>query len=114
MSWYEKVNQGSNHLNAQIRLAVILDYQGQLDKAIEHLHNVSVDNNEDKLSLAQVEVELLIEHKRYDEVMIVYNQALKANSNNINLLFSRAILADQMGNLKQFEQDLRHILEINP
>jgi len=32
----------------------------------------------------------------------------------IDLLFNRAVLSEQIDNLEQFEQDLRHILKINP
>lgn len=114
LSWYKKVDKGLYRLDAQIRIAAILAEQGNSDKALEHLHNVSVGNDKDKFRLVKFEADLLAWQKRYDEAMAIYNRLIEANPDNPDLFFNRATLADTMGNFEQYEKDLRRILEINP
>lgn len=114
LSWYNKVNMGASYLNAQARIAVILDKQGFLDKALEHLRTVSVSDSEDAVALVQLEAELLVDHKRYADAMTVYDAALAKHPKNVDLLYMRAMLAEKMNRLEQLEQDLRQVLTIEP
>jgi len=114
LSWYKKVNKGLYRLDAQMQTAFILAEQGDLEKALEHVHHVAIDNEKDKLALAKFEADLLAWQKRHDEAMGIYNRLIEENPDNTDLLFSRATLADTMGNFEQYEKDLRRVLEINP
>lgn len=114
LSWYRQVKGDSNYLSAQAQIAFILRDQRQFDKAIRHLRNVPTNNTEDALSLIQLEAELLKEQKRYQQAMEAYNRALKLNSNSVDLLYMRALLAEEMGLIEQAEQDLRVLLEKEP
>jgi tetratricopeptide (TPR) repeat protein len=114
LSWYQKIKGGFNYSEAQGRIALILAKQGQLDRAIEHLHSFSANNGKEKQFFLQFEATLLTEHARYDEAMVVYNQLIEKNPNNTQWRLNRATLAEQLNNFKQFERDLQHVLEINP
>ncbi|MDM8558844.1 tetratricopeptide repeat protein [Candidatus Parabeggiatoa sp. HSG14] len=112
--WYQQINGGANYLNAQMRVTVILAQQGQLDRALEHLKTVSVDNREDAISLLQLEAELLVEQKQYHRALDAYNRALKLKSDNIELLYLRALLSEKMNLMDQLERDLRYLLKLEP
>lgn len=115
LSWYQQVKpEGSNYLNAQARIARIFLEQGHFDKALEHLRKVPVDNEQDAITLLQLEAELLIEQKSYQQAMEVYNRALQLKTDHIEILYSRALLAEKVGRLDQLEQDLRRVLIIQP
>ena len=114
LSWYKKIEGNVHYLNAQARIAMILVEQGHLDQALEHLHNIRTENEEDSLKLLQFEAELLIDQKQYERAMDTYNRALTQAPDNTELLYMRALLAEQMGQMDQLEQDLRHILAIDP
>ncbi|HAI69111.1 MAG TPA: hypothetical protein DCM38_06705 [Gammaproteobacteria bacterium] len=114
LSWYRQVKGGTNYLKAQARVALILVEQGQLDKAIEHLQTVAVNNEEEAIHLRELEAELLIEEKRYPQAMAAYNQALKLKPGDLDVLYMRALLADKMDLMGLLEQDLRYILAQNP
>jgi tetratricopeptide (TPR) repeat protein len=114
LSWYKKVDGGPIYLNAQARIALILSEQGHLDQAIEYLQNVPVEDEEEAITLIQLEAELLIDKEQYEQAMAAYNRALQLKSDNIDLRYSRALLAEKMGLLEQLEQDLRYILLIEP
>jgi len=113
LAWYKKIENGPHYLNAQARMAVILVEQGYLEQALEHLHQVRVDNEKDTLKLLQFEAELLIDQKQYERAMETYNRALTQTPDDTDLLYMRALLAEQMGRMDQLEQDLRHILAID-
>lgn len=114
LSWYNKVNDGNNYLNAHIRIAMILDKQGFTDKALEHIRTLPVNNPEDTVPIVLLEAELLIKHKRYAEVLTLYNEALVEHPKSVELLYGRAMLAEKMNRLEQLEQDLRQVLVLEP
>jgi tetratricopeptide (TPR) repeat protein len=111
--WYQSIQQGGNYFDAQIRLGMIIAKQGKLDEARKHLKNIHADSTEQKNILVQAEGELLVEEKRYDDAMLVYNQALE-NSVDPDLLYARAMLADKMDRLDILEQDLKTIIAQDP
>lgn len=114
LSWYKKVEGGPIYLNAQARIALILSEQGHLDQAIEYLQNVPVEDDDEAITLIQLEAELLVDKEQYNPAMAAYNRALQLKPDNIDLRYSRALLAEKMGLLEQLEQDLRHVLVIDP
>jgi tetratricopeptide (TPR) repeat protein len=114
LTWYRKVQKGDNYLNAQARIANIYVERNQLEKAIEHLQSVPVDSNQDAIGLIQLGAELFIQNQHLNDAMTLYNRALESDPESVDLLYTRAMLADKMGNFEQFEKDLRAILEINP
>jgi Flp pilus assembly protein TadD len=60
------------------------------------------------------EGEILVDAGRYKEAMAYYNKALRGRSDDTNLLYARAMVAENLGQLDIFERDLRRVLEISP
>jgi len=114
LHWYYQMKEGSNYLNAQARIALILAEQGNLDKAIKHLHQLPVDSLEDKINLIQMEAELLTDEKRYQQALEAYNRALELKQDDIEILYMRALLYEKMDKLNLLERDLRRVLSIAP
>lgn len=113
-TWYEKVGQGSNYLDAQTRIVAILVQQNQVNEAIDYLHEIKTAHTEDEILLIQYEAELLTQQTRYPEAIAIYNKAIEKYPSNTDLLYARAMVAEAMGNLIQMEQDFRQILKIDP
>ncbi|MEN9849564.1 MAG: hypothetical protein RL368_2304 [Pseudomonadota bacterium] len=115
IQWYQKQEVGgNNYLAAQARIASLFAEQGQLDKAVAHLHDVPVESSEDRATLSQVEAELLMEHKRFADALAIYNRALEKIPNDTTLLYMRGLLAEKMDDLVSMEKDLRKVLELDP
>jgi tetratricopeptide (TPR) repeat protein len=115
ISYYKKITGDSdNYVGAQARVAMIFVKQKQLDKAIEHLHSVNTENEQDQLKLIQFEAELLTDQKQYERAMLVYNTALNTRQDNVDLLYMRGLLAERMDKLDQTERDFRRVLELDP
>ena len=112
--WYGNLKpDGSNYFDAQIRIGLIMAKQGKLQEAREHLQGIHSQTPEQKTIQVQAEGELLITEKRYEEAMQVYDQALE-NNFNLDLLYSRAMLAEKMDRLDILENDLRAIIDRDP
>ncbi|MDM8566304.1 tetratricopeptide repeat protein [Candidatus Halobeggiatoa sp. HSG11] len=112
--WYKKVKGGPAYLNTQARIALVMVEQKRLDEAVEYLRNVPVDDTEEAVSLIQLGAELLIERKRYEPALEMYNHALVYTPNNPDLLYMRALLYEKMGKIKDVETSLRRLLVNEP
>ncbi len=112
--WYKKVKGGPTYLNTQARIALVLVEQNLLDDAIAYLQNVPMDDPEEAVSLIQLGAELLIEKKRYQPALDMYNHALSYTPNHPDLLYMRALLYEKMGKFKEVETSLRRLLVNEP
>lgn len=115
LRWYRAVTSGDFYLSAQISVASILFEQGHIDEGRKHLHSIASGLDEkESLTLIQAEANLLMEQERFPEAMAVYNKALEKRPQNTDLLYTRAMLAEKMGQLDLLEKDLRYILTLEP
>ena len=110
---YRSLEGGSNYFAAQVRVALILSSDGEVQQARKHLKNIPVENDEQRFHLVRAEGEMLTEHERFDEAMAIYDQALEEGYHT-ELLYTRAMLAEKMGQLEVLEHDLRAIIEEEP
>lgn len=111
---YQAVQGGDNYFDAQVRMSLILARQGKIEEARRHLGKINTEGRQQKTMLIQAEAELLIEEKRHEEAMEVYDEALENQGYNSELLYSRAMLAEKMDRLDILEADLRRIIEREP
>jgi tetratricopeptide (TPR) repeat protein len=111
---YRAVEGGANYFTAQLRLALVLSSSGAIDEALEFLSDVVVEDEEQGFHLVRARGEMLTEHNRFDEAMQNYDAALSDGVYNTELLYTRAMLAEKMGNLEVLERDLRTIIETEP
>lgn len=110
---YSKVISGSNHFQAQVRIALILSLQNEISPAQAQLHSIEVQNEEQRFQLVRAEGEILTQHNRYEEAMAVYDRALEA-SYDMELLYTRAMLAEKLDRFDVLETDLQTIIEREP
>lgn len=112
--WYRKVNAGARHVDAQIRVAMLLAKQGHLAQARKELHSVHPTNEDTAVRFYLAEVTMLSQAGRTKDAMAVVNEALARLPGNNDLLYARAMLAEKLGQLDRLEQDLKEILTSDP
>ena len=112
-SWYESIQHGNNYFDAQVRLAFLIAKAGRLEDARTHLLGLRAENPVQQNLLTQAEGEILMEGKRYDDALTVYNNALESGYNP-DLLYARAMLAEKMDRLDILEEDLNAIIAQDP
>ncbi|UZE22862.1 tetratricopeptide repeat protein [Pseudomonas sp. B21-056] len=111
---YAQVGPGNDYLPAQLRQADILMGNGKTAEAQSRLA-VQRDAQPDYgIQLYLIEAETLSANNQSDKAWNVLQQALKQYPDDLNLLYTRAMLAEKRNDLAQMEKDLRLIIQRDP
>ena len=110
---YLKV-EGPQAVRARVQAARLLVRQGQLEQGHALLGNLRNQHPEMITSLTLSEAEMLNSNGHGAKALALLSAALENDPDSTDLRYSRAMLAEKNGDLPQLEQDLRHILSLNP
>lgn len=113
IDWYAKA-QGTNLLEAQIRTAVLRAKAGSVERAREILQQLRDLAPEQAPMLYLAEAEILDQAGRQEAAMQVYEEALAAFPDDLDLLYGRAMYAIKLERIEPAVADLRRIVERNP
>jgi tetratricopeptide (TPR) repeat protein len=118
LAWYRAVpEEDERWFDAQTRQAVVLDQLGRTAEAIDFLHRLQAETDADADQLVDahlLEADLLARHGRVADAMAVYGRGLGIVPDDGRLLYARALLAVDQGDLASGERDLRHLIELKP
>lgn len=114
LQWYSQVKGGSYQLESQIRVVTIVAKLGDLEKSRQLLHDLRAKFPQFQVRFYLVEGDLLSTAEQFEQALALYNKALMEFKDNADLLYARALVYDDLGNLAQFEKDLRTILATDP
>jgi tetratricopeptide (TPR) repeat protein len=114
MQYYSEVREGSNYIDAQIRIAAMLAAQGDIDAARAHVQNISAPTLDMELRLFLAEGEILRNANKYQEAYDVYSLALQQMPDNPQLLYARALTAEKLGRIDEAVADLELIVKNEP
>jgi len=112
--WYSAVGQGGLYIDAQLRVAALLDKTKGLAAARRHLHRIDTEDAAQRIRVDLAEGELLSDAGHYQEAIDLYSDALGRHPGNVELLYARAMAGEKMGRLDILERDLRAILKKEP
>lgn len=111
---YQQIEQGANLLPGIGRAVRLLsEHQGR-DAARDYLREVRYLYPALALPLYQYEAELLLQQNAPEEAYQLLGEALQIHPNEIQLLYTRFIIAEQRGQLWRIEENLRRILVQEP
>ncbi|MGH8510353.1 MAG: tetratricopeptide repeat protein, partial [Gammaproteobacteria bacterium] len=91
--WYSSVEDGPNHFDAQLSIALALVKGGNVKDAERHLATIKPANEQQRIKAIRIAGEILTHQGRYTEAMKLYDQVL-ARGYDSELLYTRAMLAD--------------------
>ncbi len=111
---YALVGPGNEYLPAQLRQADILISHGRGAEASKKLALARDAQPDYAIQLYLIEVETLAANNQTDRAWNTLQQALKQYPDDLNLLYSRAMLAEKRNDLEQMERDLRAIIQREP
>tara|TARA_R100001015_G_C4540897_1_gene104947 strand:- start:137 stop:775 length:639 start_codon:yes stop_codon:yes gene_type:complete len=94
-----------------MRLFVALE---QYPEATAWRQQRSNENSDLGPVMPALHAEALINADDTERAAAVLDEALKQYPDNIDLLFARTLLSEQQDNMQQAEQDLRHIIRLEP
>ena len=111
---YALVGPGNDFLPAQLRATEILLDQKRYDDASRRLAETRDRQPDYAIQLYLIEAEGLSNRDQVDRAWSVIQQGLKQFPDDLNLLYTRSMLAEKRNDLAQMEQDLRLIIQREP
>jgi len=114
VQWFDKVGEGPMAFDAQVNAITALIFEGQTAEARQRLGEVRKQFPQQALRMYLVEAELLTKDKHFAEAFDLLSQALQEMPGQTELLYARALVAEDLNRADILEADLRAILEKEP
>lgn len=112
---YQSIGPGEEFAAANAQIFAIYLARGQVASAANHYQRmINVVPTEQRDQLTLIYSQRLNGAGLPDEALKVLNQPLAESPHNASLLYSRAMLHQQLGNYQLAEQDLRTIIDDDP
>ncbi len=111
---YAQVSSGREFLAAHLKASYLLNDTQGIDAARSYLNDLRGDFPQHSSELVRIEVDLLSAAGQPEDAMVLISQALSVAPEDINLLYTRAMLAERLGDLNKLEQDLRTVIRLRP
>ena len=109
---WQSINSGTELLTSRLQISQLLVKQGHLDALSELLQKDREEYPQHALTLYQIEIETLADQP--EQAIERTNAALRAYPVESSLLYTRAMLNEQLGNSEAAVQDLSTIIEREP
>lgn len=113
-AWLSRIGNREDILSAQLRRAVLLTKQGNVDGALELIRNQRAGSEADSRLKTTAEVQILREDKQYAAAYQVLKDAIDRNPLDWDLVYDMAMVAEKMGNTAEMERLLRSIITAQP
>jgi len=110
LEWYRSVNDGQFVLAARFQEATLLAREGEVGAGLAVLDGLLSDDLNEQLNIAMVKADILLRAERVQHAYQVYSEALQQQPESMPLLYSRAMVADRLGDYVAAEKDLQAIL----
>ncbi len=114
LSALAQVGPGNEFLPAKLLQSQLLYSANRDEEASAVLADARQQQPDYAIQLYLIEIEALSEHNRTEQAWSLVEQALDEFPDDLNLLYTRAMLAEKRGDLGQLERDLRFIIEREP
>jgi tetratricopeptide (TPR) repeat protein len=114
LAHYQQVTAGRDLWIAQTRIAKILIKQKHYQQALDSINKIDEKQRSKHEQFALLSSEALMNLNKLSQAFDVVNNALDPESPSINLMYARAMIAEQMDDVAQMEADFKHIISIQP
>ncbi|HET9843697.1 MAG TPA: tetratricopeptide repeat protein [Gammaproteobacteria bacterium] len=114
VTWYEKVQEGPFHVISYIRASVLLADSKHYEKALGLLNYVEPQNYADVKRIALAKVDIFSRSKENQKALDLLNALLQQEPEDLDYLYSRALIYEKLSQIKNTEADFKKILEIDP
>jgi len=111
---FAKVGPGNEYLPAKLMQAELLFSLDRMQEASRLLASARDEQPDYAIQLYLIEIEALSGKHQLEAAWQLADQALSQFPDDLNLLYTRAMIAEKRGDLAQLERDLRFIIEREP
>lgn len=114
MDLYAEIKDGKIHTDAQLRLAGLKAANDQLEDAREIFRQLRVLDYHRSAQIYILEAQTLIDLGHDHEALKVFNTAIAAIPDDLDLRYARGLFAAEQGDIALAEKDFQYILEEQP
>jgi tetratricopeptide (TPR) repeat protein len=112
--WYGAVTGGMRAVDAAVRRGYTLYKTNGMAAALAYLSELRKRNPDLAVRLYAAEAELYFEAKQPEQALGRYEAGLREHADALDLLYGRAMMRAELGDVKAAETDFRNILEKSP
>ncbi|MFW5825175.1 MAG: tetratricopeptide repeat protein [Marinobacter sp.] len=112
ITYYEQVTEGSHYHPAISRAAELRAESGDLESALRQIRSIREDNPDDAAALWLIEINLLQSQGHEERALDAADEALEAHPQSQNLLYTRSMILEQLGQIDESLDDLRTMIEL--
>ncbi|MGB4557503.1 MAG: tetratricopeptide repeat protein, partial [Burkholderiaceae bacterium] len=113
-AWLNRIENQDDLIRVQVRRAGILARQGKIDQARQLIRDLPGRNAEEIRSRLSSEIQLLRDHQQYQAAYDLLAQATARDSQDFDLWYDQAMMAEKLGRLDEMEKLLRLIMAGKP
>ena len=114
LAWFDKVNRGPSEFEAGISAASLLIEERRYEEALQRVNRLKDRFPNQKVRILAIQAEIFNNQKQYTKAYQVLTDALKEIPEQKDLLYTRSLVAERMGNIDAMEKDLHLILHKDP
>ena len=111
---FQQVRVGPQYPLAQIQMALMLEDQNKVDQALAVLDQAADAMPAEKAKFTMAKSEVLSASGQMAKAITVLDQGLEQLPDDTNMLYTRAMLKEQLDDFSGMEADLRRVLELQP
>lgn len=111
---FQQVLTGPFHVLSQIRASVLLTDHKRFDEALTVLSRTQPNDDADRKQILLAQIDVLNKAKRFKESLAMINENLQITQDDLDLLYARSLVADQLEQIDMAETDLKTIISIQP
>lgn len=113
-AWLNRIDNKDDMLRVQTRRAGILARQGKLKEARKLIQSLPERNADEARMKLSAEVQLLRDNKQYQAAYDLLAAATARDSQDFDLVYDQAMMADKLGRSDEMERLLRSIIASKP
>jgi tetratricopeptide (TPR) repeat protein len=111
---YQQVQTGENYMSAQLKAVALMMSQGHDERALNYLGQLQITSADQAKQVLLLQTQLLLNQQKPKLALQVLNRAITAIPNDIDLLYARSMVANQLNQPAISEQDLKQIIALDP
>ncbi len=111
---FAQVPRGERYWESQLRIAGALAQDKRMLQAMSHLRAMTPTTTAERLTLAQTESTLWRDAGDNVKAFQALDAALAADTDNVDLLYDSAMLAERIDRLDEAEKRLRRVIALQP
>lgn len=112
--WFDKVVNEPLALEAAMNAVSLLVSEGRVDEALSRLNTMQTRFPKQEMRLVLLEAEIYTKQERYEKAFEVLTLALEKQPKQKELLYTRALVSENLNRLDVLEADLKLILDQDP